>query len=82
MPNNEDPSGGGLFDPLLKLVGLKKNEQISEFGLAPESNHLQVNYYQVSRLSMFPLSTIPDVVQFKIPQYSTDFCLFYEKQPF
>jgi len=41
LPNNEDPSGGGLFDPLLKLVGLKKNEQISEFGLAPESNHLQ-----------------------------------------
>ena len=44
MPNNEDP---GLFDPLLKLVGLKKNEQISEFGLAPESNHLQVNNFQM-----------------------------------
>ena len=66
MPNNEDPSGGGLFDPLLKLVGLKKNEQISEFGLAPESNHLQVNNFQMSRLNTFPLSTIPDVVQFKI----------------
>jgi hypothetical protein len=47
LPNNEDPSGGGLFDPLLKLVGLKKNEQISEFGLAPESNHLQVNNFQI-----------------------------------
>ena len=61
MPNNEDPSGGGLFDPLLKLVGLKKNEQINEFGLAPESNHLQVNSFQISQLSTFPLCTIPDI---------------------
>ena len=75
MPNNEDLSGGGLFDPLLKLVGLKKNEQISEFGLAPESNHLQVNNFQTSRLSTFPLSTIPDVVQFKIVQNSMNYSI-------